>query len=71
MVRTNSRRVCKPHPIAGYRAYADLGPREVLEDGHRRVEQPFEAAYPANDAAVKGIVAVAEIQAGDVHSRLD
>jgi hypothetical protein len=35
------------------------------------VEETLQAAYPANDAAVKDIVAVAEIQAGDVHTRLD
>ena len=52
-------------------ADADLGTGQVLQDRDGPVEFPFEPADHADDASMKRIVAVTEVEARNVHAGLD
>ena len=50
---------------------ADLGAREVLQEGQRPARPLGDVAGRAHDLQVVGVLAVGEIQANHVHPRLD
>ena len=52
-------------------ADADLGAGQVLEDRNGAVELTFESPDHADNASMERIVAVAEVEARDVHAGLD
>src|SRR5262249_13916738 len=52
-------------------ADADLRPVEILQDSDVAVEPPRDAPDALDHGRVKAIIAVAEVEARDVHARLD
>ena len=63
--------VLQPYAVTGDRADADLGTGQILQDGDLAAEFTFEVANFADQAAVKRVIAVAEVQPRDVHAGPD
>ena len=58
----------QPDAVARHRADADLGSGQILQDGDLAAEFTFEPANLANQAVVKGVIAMAEVEPRDVHA---
>ena len=60
--------VLKSDAVAGDGANSDFWSRQILQDRHRLIELAFEVANFSNDAPVRGVIAMAEIEPRDIHA---